>query len=323
VLSGARDGSVRVWNLETGGDESGERHWALVSGCAMLPDGQMITATKDGAVWSRRASMLEPARELGLHDGSVDALAVTPDGTRALSISRPGTVKLWNVASRRCERTLTGFAAPIFAGALTPDGRRAVLALADGRLEVRDLHGPRGAPIPAHQQRVFGCAVSADGQRVISASEDGTVRVFDLDTLQCLGVLYGTSWFRCVAAASGIICAGDQEGNLWMIADGTATTRIPGVSLRAARTLTPADSARLRHTLASIYESPDAARALTREVGLDATRFVFNGVSLELWDSVLTEASKQHCLDRLVQCALRAYREDPELRAIAKLLGLQ
>jgi hypothetical protein len=153
----------------------------------------------------------------------VDGCAVTPDGAYALSISRDGTAKLWDLAARRCTQTLSGFAAPLLSCSLSPDSQRAVLAREDGPLEVRNLQSQQLLhELRGHEARVFGCAVSPDGARVVSASEDGTLRVWSLETGQCLATLQGTSWFRCVAVANGLICAGDQEGNLWMVHDGTA-----------------------------------------------------------------------------------------------------
>lgn len=326
VISGARDGSVRVWLLDIGGVEFTEGYRALVSGCAILPDGQMVTASQDGALKLRSPATLEEPTELGEHGGSVDAMAITPDGTQVLSISRDGTAKLWDVTSRRCTQTLRSVAVPILSGALTPDGRRAVLARQDGKLEVYDLRSRQIARvIQAHEQRVFGCTVTPDGARVITVSEDGTLRVFSLETGECLGTLRGASWFRCVATSDALICAGDQEGNLWMIVDGTATPaaldshQCPPRRPRLKRQ----DLARLRDKLARLYgSSHQAALLVVREAGLDETRLNLTGSAGEIWHSILDEASKQSRLDDLVRRALEDYSGDLALIGIAKLLGI-
>jgi hypothetical protein len=94
-----------------------------------------------------------------------------------------------------------------------------VLGYASGTLEVRDLRThERVATLRGHAGRVFGCAVSPDGLRVISASEDETIKVWSLQTGALQRTLYGTSRFRCVAATNELICAGDEDGNLWMLA---------------------------------------------------------------------------------------------------------
>ncbi|APR85051.1 High-affnity carbon uptake protein Hat/HatR [Minicystis rosea] len=326
VLSGARDGSVHLWALDTGEMKACERHWAHVSGAAIRPDGSLITSTLDGGVWGRDASELALAREVGVHPGSIEALALTPDGAHAISISRDRTAKVWNIDGRRCERNLSGFAGQVLCVALSPDGRRVVVGLDDGRLEVRELNGAKSVRwLVGHAQRVFGCAVSADGERAISASEDGTVRVWSLSTDRCLGVLHGTSWFRCVAAADGTICAGDQEGNLWMIVDDTSSLGALGPESleKRAPSLDVRDWARLRRVLATIYDRPEAARLVARDAGLDLMRIVFTGSVDEAWESILTEAIRRRRLVEIVRHALRAYPDDPELGELALLLGIR
>lgn len=328
VISGARDGSLRLWFLDVDGSEPVEGGRTLVSGCAILPDGRVVTTSQDGALRLPSPKALNGLTEIGDHGSSVDAMAVTPDGTKLLSISRAGTAKLWDLASRRCVRTLHSVAAPFLSCALAPDGRRAVLARQDGKLEVHDFRSGRLArEIQAHEQRIFGCAVTLDCARVITVSEDGTIRVFSLETGECLGTLRGTSWFRCVAASDARICAGDQEGNVWMIVDDTATPAALDLKPRQPRQprkprLKPQDLERLRATLAWLYRSSQAAHLVVADTGLDEKRLNLTGSPIEIWGAILDEAIKKSLLDDVVRYALKDYREDADLVAIAKLLGI-
>ena len=61
------------------------------------------------------------------HDGGVNAVAVTPDGRRAISASDDRTLKVWNLATGAEERTLTGHSDRVLSVAVTPDGRRVYL----------------------------------------------------------------------------------------------------------------------------------------------------------------------------------------------------
>jgi len=189
-----------------------------------MPEDGLLTASHDGELRIQGPENVERPVVLEEGSGALDGCAITPSGTHALTIARNGTAKLWDLASRRCVRTLEGFASALLSCALTPDGRRAVLGLENGQIEVRDLrHGVALRSIRAHEGRVFGCAVTPEGTRLISVSEDKTVKVWSLDTGGCLGTLHGTSWFRCVSVTDSLICAGDEEGNLWMITLGTMT----------------------------------------------------------------------------------------------------
>ena len=74
------------------------------------------------------------------HKYQVEAVAVTPDGSHAVSASDDRTLRVWNLASGRCEHTLKGHKHRVTAVAVTPDGSRAVSAASnDGTLRVWNL----------------------------------------------------------------------------------------------------------------------------------------------------------------------------------------
>ncbi len=67
------------------------------------------------------------------------AVAVTPDGQRAVSASGDKTLKVWDLESGRELRTLHRPLDWVTGVAVTPDGQRAVSASDDKTLKVWDL----------------------------------------------------------------------------------------------------------------------------------------------------------------------------------------
>jgi WD40 repeat protein len=57
------------------------------------------------------------------HGAAVWALAVTPDGRRAVSGSRDRTLKVWDLEQHTLLATLEGHGAGVWAVVVTPDGR--------------------------------------------------------------------------------------------------------------------------------------------------------------------------------------------------------
>jgi NB-ARC domain/TIR domain/APAF-1 helical domain/WD domain, G-beta repeat len=110
-------------------------------------------------------------RTLEGHASSVEGVAVTPDGMRAVSASDDRTLKVWDLATGAVLRTLKGRASGVNGVAVTPDGQRAVSASWDKTLKVWDLAtGAVLHTLEGHAHSVNGVAVTPDGQRAVSAS---------------------------------------------------------------------------------------------------------------------------------------------------------
>jgi WD40 repeat protein len=107
----------------------------------------------------------------------VTAVAVTPDGARALSGSSHAlsgiwykTPKLWNLATEI--RTMFGHAGEVTSVAVTPDGARAISGSDEfGRLKLWDLATDTEIrTLAVHAFPVGAVALTPDGARAISSS---------------------------------------------------------------------------------------------------------------------------------------------------------
>jgi WD40 repeat protein len=73
------------------------------------------------------------------HSDSVNAVALSPDGRRAVSGSHDTTLKVWDLERGRELRKLEGHSHWVNTVAVSPDGRRAVSGSVDQTLRVWDL----------------------------------------------------------------------------------------------------------------------------------------------------------------------------------------
>ena len=89
------------------------------------------------------------------HGDWVSAVAVTPDGRRAVSGSDDRTLKVWDLEQGALLATLEGHGDGVLAVAVTPDGRRAVSGSCDRTLKVWDLEqGALLSTLEGHGDRV-------------------------------------------------------------------------------------------------------------------------------------------------------------------------
>jgi hypothetical protein len=88
----------------------------------------------------------------------VYSVAVTEDGTRAISGSSDGSVRVWDLAASREIGVLTGHTRPVLAVAVSPDGTLAVSGGEDVSVRVWDLtSGSEVARWPG-EFSIIGCA---------------------------------------------------------------------------------------------------------------------------------------------------------------------
>jgi WD40 repeat protein len=156
--------------------------------------GHYTTGSNDPSVRSWDVVVGVQVRRFPATPESVWAVAVAPDGERALSAGggavkdgkwTPGedhTVYLWDVATGREVRGLSGHTGQVRGAAFLPDGRRAVTCAGNRALRVWDLEAGepvRSIPAPCIRNNQ---ALSPDGRRVLTAGWDGSVRLWDLET---------------------------------------------------------------------------------------------------------------------------------------------
>lgn len=117
-------------------------HRALSSGAfalAFAPNGETVayTAGRELYVWSVAQQREAHKRELDTKH-FMDA-AFTPNGHSLLTVSKEGSVRVWDSATFECVRTYEWEIGPLRAVAVSPDGGRAAAAGGSGRVVVWDL----------------------------------------------------------------------------------------------------------------------------------------------------------------------------------------
>ena len=192
-------------------------------------------------------------RTLEGHSGSVNGVAVTPDGKRAVSASWDKTLKVWDLETGRALRTLEGHGDHVLErggdAGREAGGFRVCGPHAEG---VGPGDGPRAAHVEGHSGAVSGVAVTPDGKRAVSASSDKTLKVWDLETGRALRTLEGHS-----AHVSGV--AVTPDGRRAVSASWDKTLKVWDLD-------TGARCARWKATLHSVHGvavTPDGKRAVS------------------------------------------------------------
>jgi WD40 repeat protein len=84
------------------------------------------------------------------------------------------------------------FEEPVWAMAVSPDGKLAAVGLNDGKVDIYDTQsGQKAQELEAHRKRVYAIAFSPDGRLLATSGHDEQVVLWDTSTWQELGKLDG------------------------------------------------------------------------------------------------------------------------------------
>ncbi len=130
-------------------------------------------------------------RELYGHRAWVTAMAITPDGRRAVSGDTDGLVCVWDLQRGQRERTISLH--PASCVAIATDGRRVVSGSSDGAVAVWDLETGECArtlqtspgPHLGFDDGVRSLSLSLDGRRAVLVDAHGALKVWDLVSARC------------------------------------------------------------------------------------------------------------------------------------------
>jgi WD40 repeat protein len=119
--------------------------------------------------------------DLGNHNGQVIDLAVSADGSRAVTAGFDKRLLLWDLENRKLLREIMPQpVSSVLTVAMTADARTVVAGCDNGHIQAWDLRSDKATTLIGHKGAVSGVAVSADGSRLVSGGKDGTVRLWDL-----------------------------------------------------------------------------------------------------------------------------------------------
>lgn len=238
AMSASEDNILRLWEVSSGQCvRTFKGHRSGVSSVALSADGRWaLSGSWDATLrlWevSSDRCLTMPVRFVF----GVTCVALSADGRWALSGSEAisesgittgrGDLRLWELSSGNCVRTLEGHQYRVASVALTGDGRWALSASWDKTLRLWDLtSGECLRTFEGHTNFVDFVALSADGRLALSGSRDKNLRLWDMTSGKCLKTLEGHTDSVSCAVLSADGCWALSEGNdktlrLWDLTSG-------------------------------------------------------------------------------------------------------
>jgi len=219
LLTGSRDGSVRLWDRTAG---KLIRRWfphqRYVLRMRVSPDGQwLLSYGGDRTIAETNLETGRPRLQWNRHRSAVKALAISPDGSKLCSGSADGTIRVWVTADWKATRVVKNPGGEVHCLAISPDGKRILAGAKDGRLRESDLTtGKLTGTLTGHRGYVRAVAYLGSGDRALSAADDGSLRLWGTNKKAVLRTMTGH-----LGAALSLAVSADDEQALSGGRDGT------------------------------------------------------------------------------------------------------
>ncbi len=230
LVSGSEDGNLRLWDAETWEELfSWNPHVEEVTALAYdHVQGRIVSGSRDKTirVFDGKGEQLILIRT----NAAVQALAMTPDGSRIVSgggvprkrILRGARTNLdpvvdsvlseWNADTGELLRELGGVQGLILSADVAPDGKRVVAGTEDGRIHLWNLETEEHREIAAAGV-ISSVTFTVDGERFVAAASDKALHVYDGWTGEHLDELTGHHEnVSSVEAGDEFFVSGDEAG---------------------------------------------------------------------------------------------------------------
>ena len=117
------------------------------------------------------------------HTASVRRVVFGPDGALLASAGGDGTVRVWEVATGKQVRAISGDYGWIYCVSYSPDGKLLSWNDPNGTIRISEAAtGKQRCVLTGYSAKVVGVTFSPNGARLASIHRDGTVRVWDIAT---------------------------------------------------------------------------------------------------------------------------------------------
>lgn len=214
------------------------RGW--ISRSAVSPDGERLYTIGGDALREWNVATRTLTRTLGQFDGIYFTLALSRDGTAAITAAASdGAVAVWDLAAGNERVRLKGHTALVWGAAFTEGGKQAITGAWDKSIRVWDLStGQEVRQFEGVKDHVRCLALSPDGTKIAAGhfgevNQPGTLRIWDVasgkelvsmpgHTLEITSVAFAPDGSRVLTSSF------DKTVRLWQCATGKLIRELKG-----------------------------------------------------------------------------------------------
>jgi WD40 repeat protein len=240
LASGSWDGSVKVWEVDSGALCWESWHTRSVNCVTFAPDGSLLASSGNDVgirLWDTRSGTLLQTLP---HPHPVYALAWSPDGHLLASGDFNGAIRLWDmqqIPPTTCAELLSAHSNWVPGLAFAPDG--SILASASWDHTVKLWQIPNGRllqTLSEYTDRLHRVAWSPDGRTLASCGVATKIWLWDVEQARYRAVLHGHTagmYGLAFSPDSNHLLSGSEDGTLlvWDATSGQCIQALHGYAV--------------------------------------------------------------------------------------------
>jgi small GTP-binding protein len=196
VLSGAADGTMRLWKVASGRClRIFKGHHGRVAGVTWSPNQRQALSAGWGdstiRLWDVQSG--ECTRIFKGHRRDAAAWSATWGFDQKLLLSAGDeTIRLWEIETGRCLQVFKGHASNVYRGDFHPNSRQILSCSMDNTVRLWDVETGRCLRVLEGHANTVRCVIwDGYGSRAVSGSNDKTIRLWDIETGRCVRIFQG------------------------------------------------------------------------------------------------------------------------------------
>jgi WD40 repeat protein len=227
IITCSLDGSLRVWDLESGTQI--DKHWkdeeekrSAVNSIALSPNGKtVVSGSDDGKVRLWDVETGKVIQRWTGHTQGVTSVCWSAGGNRVVSGSNDGTARVWNAkAGERILKIKTRHKY-VYTVKYSPNDTQIATGGYVGGVKIWDVKTGELIATLKHDKynTVLSLAWTPDGKKLITASK-GPIKIFDTATWEQIATLEGhTHWVNAISLSRNnrllASASGDHTARIW------------------------------------------------------------------------------------------------------------
>ena len=167
------------------------------------------------------------------HSGSVENVAISPDGKYALTGSYDNTVRLWSMPGGSPVKFIGTHAEAVRSVAFSADGSFAITGSYDKTARIWSMPDGRQMRTLSDRGGIFAVAISPDGKYALTGSDDDTAKLWSVDGGNVVKTLAGHNlWVTSADFSPGgeraVTGSTDTTAIIWSVPEGLPVRTLTG-----------------------------------------------------------------------------------------------